>query len=138
MVCRYICLLTGSDPWIQRNTVQVLYLAGTVCHLFVYFAKCVVPPWCRRFVVVVCIVCVCVCRSFSDVSLTPSRLTPHVSRPPTSNTSFLSFFVLCSRILDKVERLCLYGFMLYCMYVLYLYVIMVVYTVVCTVLMYCM
>jgi hypothetical protein len=85
-----------------------------------------------------CVLCVCVCRSFSDVSLTHSRLTPHVSRPPTSNTSFLSFFVLCSRILDKVERLCLYGFMLYCMYVLYLYVIMVVYTVVCTVLMYCM
>ena len=135
MVCRYICLLTGSDPWIQRNTVQY---CTWYCLSFVRLFREVccspmVSSFRRR-----CVYCVCVCRSFSDVSLTHSRLTPHVSRPPTSNTSFLSFFVLCSRILDKVERLCLYGFMLYCMYVLYLYVIMVVYTVVCTVLMYCM
>ena len=129
----YVCsrnLIHGYKE-IRYSTVP-----GTVCHLFVYFAKCVVPmvsSFRRR-----CVYCVCVCRSFSDVSLTHSRLTPHASRLTSSNTSFLSFFVLCSRILDKVERLCLYGFMLYCMYVLYLYVIMVVYTVVCTVLMYCM
>ena len=40
-----------------------------------------------------CVLCVCVCRSFSDVSLTHSRLTPHVSRPPTRLFCLSLFFV---------------------------------------------
>ena len=87
----YVCsrnLIYGYKE-IRYSTVP-----GTVCHLFVYFAKCVVPmvsSFRRR-----CVYCVCVCvvRSLMSPSLThASRLTPHVSRPPTRLFCLSLFFV---------------------------------------------